>query len=144
VNFLLGEERLRTRAVRESDDRGRHTTTSRQLLLLPSGALVIDTPGMRELQLWDVGTGVIAAFDDVAQVATGCRFSDCRHEGEPGCAVAAAVAGGGLDAARVASWHKLQKELRHVAVMQDQRAQIEEKKRWRVIHKAARRHKPRR
>jgi ribosome biogenesis GTPase len=143
INTMLGEDRLRTRKVRESDDRGRHTTTNRQLLLLPSGALVIDTPGMRELQLWDVGAGVVASFDDIASIAAACRFTNCGHEKEPGCAVARAVAAGELDADRLASWRKLQKELAHVAVLQDQRAQIEEKRRWRVIHKAARKHKPR-
>jgi ribosome biogenesis GTPase len=144
INRMLGEDRLRTRGVRESDDRGRHTTTNRQLLLLPSGALVIDTPGMRELQLWDVGAGVVASFDDIASLAATCRFTNCSHEAEPGCAVARALAAGELEAARLASWRKLEKELKHVAVLQDQRAQIEEKRRWKVIHKAARKHKPRR
>jgi ribosome biogenesis GTPase len=111
--------------------------------MLPSGALVIDTPGMRELQLWDVGAGVVAAFDDITELAGRCRFTDCRHAAEPGCAVAAAVAAGGLEAGRLESWRKLQAELAHVAVMQDQRAQIEEKRRWKTIHKAARKHKPR-
>jgi ribosome biogenesis GTPase / thiamine phosphate phosphatase len=143
INRLLGEDRLRTADVRASDDRGRHTTSNRQLLQLPGGALVIDTPGMRELQLWDVGSGVVASFDDVAALAELCRFGDCGHEAEPGCAVARAVASGELDGERLASFRKLQKELKHVAVMQDQRAQIEEKRRWKVIHKAARRHKPR-
>ncbi len=143
INHMLGEERLRTRGVRESDDRGRHTTTNRQLLLLPSGALVIDTPGMRELQLWDVGAGVVASFDDIASLAASCRFTDCGHEKEPGCAVAKAVTARELEADRLASWRKLQKELKHVAVLQDQRAQIEEKRRWKVIHKAQRKHKPR-
>jgi len=143
INRLLGAERLRTHAVRESDDRGRHTTSNRQLLMLPGGALVIDTPGMRELQLWDVGSGVVAAFDDIGELATRCRFSDCQHVAEPGCVVSAAVAAGTLDAGRLESWRRLQAELKHVAVMQDQRAQIEEKRRWKTIHKAARKHKPR-
>ncbi len=142
INRLLGEERQRTKEVRASDDRGRHATTHRELLRLPNGALVIDTPGMRELQLWDVGQGTVAAFDDVAALAAACRFGDCRHEREPGCAVQGAVAEGSLDEARFASWQKLQKELHHVAVMQDQRAQIEEKRRWKVIHKAQRKGKP--
>ena len=100
VNRLLGEERLRTREVRSSDDRGRHTTSTRQLLTLPGGALVIDTPGMRELQLWDSVGGLGATFADVEELGASCRFGDCGHVSEPGCAVRAAVEEGRLPSVR--------------------------------------------
>ena len=96
VNRLVGGDRLAVGAVRESDGRGRHTTTSRQLVELPDGALLIDTPGMRELQLWSDETSVEQAFDDIAELARGCRFEDCAHGSEPGCAVMEAVANGQL------------------------------------------------
>jgi len=100
LNALLGEERQATGEVRESDGRGRHTTVTRELLALPHGAFLIDTPGLREAGVWDV-----AEFADVAALATGCRFADCAHESEPGCAVRA-----GLDPARLSAWRKLQRE----------------------------------
>jgi ribosome biogenesis GTPase len=144
VNALLGEDRLPTREVRLSDSRGRHTTTARELIALPGGGMVIDTPGMRELSLWAEGDGALSGgFDDVDELAAGCAFGDCRHEAEPRCAVRAAVEDGTLPAMRLESYHKLQRELRYQAVRQDQRAQIEQKRRWRVIHKAARDYKPR-
>ena len=96
--------------IRESDGRGRHTTTHRQLIRLPGGALIIDTPGMRELGMWDVSEGLDDAFADVEQYLGKCRFSDCRHEREPGCAVRAAIAAGELDAARWESYRKLKAE----------------------------------
>jgi ribosome biogenesis GTPase / thiamine phosphate phosphatase len=143
INRLLGEEVMATRAVREDDQRGRHTTTHRQILRLPGGALVVDTPGLRELQLWDPGEGVAATFGDVRELAAGCRFRDCTHQGEPGCAVERAVAEGRLAADRLGSYHKLQRELKHLQVQQDVRAQLEQKRRWRAVHRAARHHKPR-
>jgi ribosome biogenesis GTPase len=143
INLLLGEERLKTREVRAADDRGRHTTTARQLLVLPSGALIIDSPGMRELQLWDVGAGLEASFADVEAIAESCRFGDCRHEVEPGCAVRAAVAHARLPKERLASYHKLQKELAQLAVRHDGGLEAEQKKKWRSIHRAAKKHKPR-
>jgi ribosome biogenesis GTPase len=87
INRLLGEERLATREVRDSDHRGRHTTTHRELVPLPGGALLIDTPGMRELQLWTADAGVSEAFDDITQLAANCYFTDCQHDSEPRCAV---------------------------------------------------------
>lgn len=143
VNRLLGEERLRTREVRASDDRGRHTTSTRQLLALPGGALVIDTPGMRELQLWDSAGGLGATFADIEELGAGCRFGDCGHAREPGCAVRAAIAEGRLEPARLESYHKLQKELVALATRQDRRLEAEQRKKWRSIHKIARRHRPR-
>ncbi len=143
LNRLLGEDVQTTRAVREADQRGRHTTTSRHLFVLPSGALVIDTPGMRELQLWEGDEGLAATFDDVEALAARCRFRDCSHEREPGCAVREAVAAGTLPADRLESFHKLKRELQHLAVKQDPGAQADERRRWRTIHKAAKKHKPR-
>ena len=110
ANALLARDALRVGEVRAHDQRGRHTTTHRELFVLPSGALLIDTPGMRELQLWDVARGLDAAFEDVAEVAARCRFRDCQHGAEPGCAVREALAAGALDRERYASWSKLQGE----------------------------------
>jgi len=110
VNRLLQEERQPTHAVRESDSRGQHTTTSRQLFLLPGGAMMIDTPGLRELQLWNAAEGLTQTFADVDETATQCRFTDCQHRDEPGCAVQAAIASGSLEADRLESWRKLQRE----------------------------------
>ena len=115
INALLGEERLKTNTVREHDSRGRHTTTHRELVVLPQGGVVIDTPGMREIQLWADEEGLRKAFDDVDQFAAQCRFNDCSHSGEPGCAVDEAIESGELDSARFQSYLKLQKEIRHLA-----------------------------
>jgi ribosome biogenesis GTPase len=138
INRLLGEDRLRTREVRDSDDRGKHTTTHRELVRLPGGALLIDTPGMRELQLWSADSGVAEAFDDIAVLGQDCHFADCAHETEPRCAVKQAVAEGRLDAARLESYHKLQKELSWLAVRQDALAQQAEKKKLRAMFRAIR------
>jgi ribosome biogenesis GTPase len=140
VNRLIGEDRLATREVREWDSRGRHTTAARQLVLLPDSGVLIDTPGMRELQLWDTGEGIGGTFADIEALADGCRFRDCRHRDEPGCAVRAAVAAGDLPEARLDSYRKLQDEQDYQARLQDERAQIEQKRRWRVLTKAARKH----
>jgi len=113
LNALLGETAMAVREIREGDSRGRHTTTHRELFLLPGGAMVIDTPGMRELGMWDVSTGLGTAFADVeAVLARPCRFSDCKHESEPGCAVKAAIARGELPAERWESYRKLKREAR--------------------------------
>jgi len=138
ANALLGEARLRTHDVRESDSRGRHTTTGRQLVLVPGGGILIDTPGMRELQLWDVVEPVAGAFADVESIAEGCRFRDCRHAGEPGCAVVAAVAADMLPAARLESYRKLQGEQAHQARQQDERGRIETKRQGKIGAKALR------
>ena len=143
VNRLAGSELLATREVRDSDQRGRHTTTRRELIPLPAGGLVIDTPGMRELQLWEADDGVEDAFSEIATLAERCRFHDCAHAEEPGCAVTTAVAAGRLRAERLESYRKLQKELRHLATKLDPGAQREERNRWRSIHRLARKHKPR-
>lgn len=128
VNRLVGHELLATQEIRESDGRGRHTTTHRQLVPLPGGGLVLDTPGMRELQLWSADEGIGASFGDIEELATQCRFHDCAHDSEPGCAVQAAIADGTLDAERFESYGKLQRELEMLARRQDKRAQAEARK----------------
>jgi ribosome biogenesis GTPase / thiamine phosphate phosphatase len=138
INRLVGFDLLKTRAVRESDSRGRHTTTHRELVKLPDGGLIIDTPGMRELQLWDVGEAVKETFEDIEALAAACHFTDCRHREEPRCAVKAAVADGRLSASRLESYHKLQDELVHLATQQDERARLEEKRQSKVQNKALR------
>jgi ribosome biogenesis GTPase / thiamine phosphate phosphatase len=140
ANALLGEERQATATVRADDSRGRHTTTRRELIRLPGGALLLDTPGMRAIELWDDGSGIEAAFDDIAALASGCRFSDCRHEREPGCAVLAAVAAGDLAAERLTSHRKLTREVHAADVRADPLARTAERKRWRTIQVSVRGH----
>jgi ribosome biogenesis GTPase / thiamine phosphate phosphatase len=130
VNTLAGEELLATREIREDDGEGRHTTTHRQLVLLPDGGLVLDTPGLRELQLWESSGGISETFADVEELAARCRFTDCAHRTEPGCAVQAALEDGTLPFARWASYKKLQRELAHLERRLDKRLQSEERKRW--------------
>jgi len=137
INRLLGGDRLAVGAVRESDGRGRHTTTSRQLVELPGGALLIDTPGMRELQLWSDESSVEQAFDDIAELAGGCRFEDCAHGSEPGCAVMEAVANGQLDEDRLANYQRLLREAAFEARKHDKAGEAEVKRRWKQMHKAA-------
>ncbi len=115
LNWLAGQSLQLTQGIREDDARGRHTTTHRELFLLDNGALVMDTPGMRELQLWDAQEGWQQAFSDIEQFAESCRFRDCRHESEAGCAVLEALNSGELDAKRFANYRKTEKELAHLA-----------------------------
>ena len=110
VNALAGEEIMTVSEIREDDSKGRHTTTHRQLIRLNSGVMIIDTPGMRELGMWDVSEGLVDAFADVEQFLGKCRFSDCRHQREPGCAIKAALASGALDSRRWESYQKLKEE----------------------------------
>ena len=133
INSWLGEEVMATRETREDDDEGRHTTSHRQLLVLPGGGLVIDTPGLRELQLWDVGTAALdATFADVEELAADCRFGDCTHVHEPGCAVLVAVESGELPRERLDSWRKLQRELRAIAMRHDAVLRKEEVRKWKL------------
>jgi ribosome biogenesis GTPase len=141
VNRLLGEERQLTRAVREGDDRGRHTTTRRELLALPGGGALLDTPGLREVGL--SGGESLGSFADVEALAEACGFRDCTHTGEPRCAVKRAVEHGELPADRLDSYHKLRTEQRYASLRQDEQAQSVQRRKWRAIHRAARRHKPR-
>lgn len=139
INALLGQERLRTRAVREHDSRGRHTTTHRELVVLPQGGLLIDTPGMRELQLWESEAALEEAFEDIDAFAEGCYFRDCQHDTEPKCAVKSAVARGQLAPERLANFHRLRREVRHLEAKVDERAQAEEKRKTKLLHKNIRR-----
>jgi ribosome biogenesis GTPase / thiamine phosphate phosphatase len=135
VNTLLGASRLATASVR-ADGRGRHTTTHRELLRLESGALLIDTPGMRELQLWSDGDGLASSFADVDALAEACRFRDCAHGSEPGCAVRAAVEAGSLEAERLESYFKLRREIERHVRLTDPRAMAEANRRLRAMHRA--------
>ena len=137
VNYFLGREHLRVQEIRKHDGRGVHTTTHRELIVLPQGALVLDTPGMRELQLWDGEGGLEIAFADIETVASQCYFSDCRHQDEPRCAIREALAEGAIDAARYESYQKLKKELTYLARKQDIRSAIVEKKRWKTLSRMA-------
>lgn len=128
INRLLGEERQATGPVRESDGRGRHVTSRRELIALPGGALLIDTPGIRELQLWTEEESIGRTFGDVEEIAARCRFADCRHEREPGCAISEAIANGALDPARFESYLKQRRELRHLELKQDVRARRQSEK----------------
>ncbi len=138
LNALAGAELMATGGIREDDAKGRHTTTHRELVVLPTGALVLDTPGMRELGLWDADEGVAAAFGDIEALAAACRFRDCGHQAEPGCAVRAALDCGELDAGRWRSYGKLQRELAHLDRRDDPQAQVENRKLWIQRHKASR------
>ncbi len=138
VNRLVGHDLLRTRDVRESDSRGRHTSANRQLVMLPEGGVLIDTPGMRELQLWETSEGLADTFGDIEELAAHCRFRDCQHRAEPGCAVLNAVATGALHADRLASFHKLADEQAYQVQQQDERAAIEDKRRGKIGAKALR------
>jgi len=140
VNALLGEDRQKTAEVRGSDSRGRHTTTHRELFELPDGALLVDTPGIRALEVLGADEGVEAAFDDVADIAALCRFSDCRHDGEPGCAIREALVDGRLTEARLASHQKLERELARTERMADPRARAEVRRNWRIIQKSVKEH----
>jgi ribosome biogenesis GTPase len=135
LNRLAGHELMRTAEV-AADGTGRHTTTHRELLRLPSGGLVIDTPGLRELQLFEGDLG--AAFSDVEELAAECRFRDCAHQREPGCAVLAAVDNGVLELDRLRSWRKLQRELASIAARADKRLHAERKRRWKQHARAVR------
>jgi ribosome biogenesis GTPase / thiamine phosphate phosphatase len=137
INRLLGEEHFRTAEVR-SDGRGRHTTSHRELVALPGGGVIIDTPGLRQLQLWETDGGLDQTFVDIADLIAQCRFSDCQHRTEPGCAVNEALAAGSLPAERWASYLKLQRELAHLERKLDPRLRAEERKKWAAVSKSHR------
>ena len=138
INHLLGSDRQQTRRVHRRTRRGQHTTVHRELLLRPGGGVIIDTPGMRELQLWDSGRALEAAFDDVDALAADCRFRDCSHRSEPGCAVRAAVADGQLAAARLHHFHRLADERAALRTRQEQLDRNAEARRTRPDRAAAR------
>ena len=138
VNARLGDELMATDEVRDWDQKGRHTTTARHLIPLPGGALLLDTPGMRELQLWEGAEGVEETFADIDTLAATCRFADCRHQTEPGCSVLESVRTGALESARLDHYLKLRRELAHFARKHDKTAQVEQRQRWKSIHKGLR------
>jgi len=135
VNTLAGEELLKTQTIREDDSRGRHTTTHRELILVPEGGLILDTPGMRILSLWESDVGMEIMFGDVEELTKLCRFHDCKHQNEPGCAVREALNTGKLEMKRWESWQKLQKELVHLEAKKEGTLRIQEKKWGRNIAK---------
>ncbi|CAM5533743.1 Small ribosomal subunit biogenesis GTPase RsgA [Mycolicibacterium aubagnense] len=135
LNALAGQALMATQAIREDDARGRHTTTHRELVLLPGGGLVLDTPGMRELGLWDTGAGLSATFADIEELASRCRFRDCSHGGEPGCAIEAALQDGSLAEDRWLGYGKLQRELAYLDRRDDPVAQGEERRKWVRLNK---------
>ena len=139
INQLLGYDRQQTRPVRQHDSRGRHATVHRELLLHPHDGVIIDTPGMRELRLWDTEDALETVFDDVDALAAGCRFRDCRHRVEPGCAVQQAVADGRLSANRLAHYHKLEDERVRLEQRRDDLAQLADKQRVKSMHQLHRR-----
>ncbi|HEX8091281.1 MAG TPA: ribosome small subunit-dependent GTPase A [Blastocatellia bacterium] len=144
INRLLGKEQQKTQEVREEDSKGRHTTVHRELIVLPRGGLLIDTPGMRELRLWDSGEGLTDTFSDIETFARDCYFGDCRHENEPDCAVKAAVAEGMLDAKRLESYKNLQAEKERQRSRQDVKPQLSRKEKTKLINKTFNKTKPRR
>jgi ribosome biogenesis GTPase len=133
ANALLGREHFATDEVRLADRKGRHRTSHRELVVLPSGGLLIDTPGMRELQLWDTDEGVQESFDDIEELAAGCKFRNCQHEGEPGCAVQMAVDEGRLDPGRLVSYAKLMREAAYQKRRTNKVEQLREKQRWKKL-----------
>ena len=139
LNRLAGEDRAAVKEIREDDARGRHTTTRRQLHILPDGGMVLDTPGMRELALWDPD-GVEQSFPEIDELVTTCRFGNCRHNGQPGCAIAAALASGSLEPGRLEAWNKLEREARHQLRRVDALARAQERRKWKAIGKAVDKH----
>lgn len=134
ANALTGEEVMEVQAARDVDGKGRHTTTTRNLLALPTGGVLIDTPGLRGVGLWDAGTGVGQVFAEIEELSHGCRFHDCAHEVEPGCAVRAAVADGSLPERRLESYRKLLRENQYIVAKTDARVRAEIRKDWRRKH----------
>jgi len=137
INHLTGDDHLKVQTVREHDDRGRHTTTHRELILLPGGGLVLDTPGMRELQLWDGEESLQLVFADIEALAEKCFFSDCHHQDEPRCAVREALGAGTIETGRYESYEKLQKELKYLVRRRDKLSEITEKKKWKKLSRLA-------
>ncbi len=137
INTLLGDDSLKTLEISSYKDKGHHATTRRELILIPSGGLIVDTPGMRELQLWEGGEGIENVFDDIEELIHKCKFSDCRHEDEPGCAVREAIENGELDEKRYESYLKMKREARYFENRKDHKANLAEKAKWKKIHKQA-------
>jgi ribosome biogenesis GTPase len=141
INFLSGENLQEVKEVRHGDDRGKHTTTFRELFLLPNGAMMIDTPGMRELQLWQGSEGIQGQFNEIEVLAAQCYFSDCSHGREPECAVQLAIQNGNLETQRYESYLKLQRELRYMATKENDKLRLQEKERVKKLHSQQKNHK---
>lgn len=139
INLLAGEERQRVNVVRESDHKGKHTTTTREMIILPDGGILIDTPGMREFQPWKNEEDTAKAFDDIESIALGCRYKNCRHESEPGCAVQDAIKDGTLDPGRYNNYLRMKKEARYIEARMEGNARTVEKMRWKEISKIQKR-----
>jgi ribosome biogenesis GTPase len=133
INALEGYGRQKVGDIREDDSRGRHTTTARELIIMESGGVIIDNPGMRELQLWDATDGIAETFRDIEELSRQCKFSDCQHETEPGCAIKRAIKEGILPETRFESYQKLQRELLAVERKKNPELMAEEKKKWKKI-----------
>lgn len=144
INRLIGENIQKTAEVRESDSRGRHTTTHRELIVLKTGGLLIDTPGMREMQLWDVSDSLGETFGDIESIAAACYFSDCSHQNEPGCAVREALEHGSLEKDRFDNYVKMEKEIEYLDSRMDTKLHLKRKSREKKIHRAFRSIKPKR
>lgn len=140
INTLLGENRLVVKDIGEYKDKGQHATTRRELIMLPEGGMIIDTPGMRELQLWEGGDGLSDVFADIEALFGTCRFSDCKHESEPGCAIREAIESGKIDEDKYQNYIKMQKEVKYFERRKDNKALIEEKKKWKKIYKQGKEH----
>lgn len=140
INVLNGEETQAVIPIRDGDNKGRHTTTHREIVLLPNGGLIIDTPGLREIQLWEGQEGVAEAFPDIAQLALSCRFGNCKHQSEPGCAVRAAITAGTLDKVRFESFEKLLRESRAFESRHSVRARLDETRRSKIATRSLRKH----
>jgi ribosome biogenesis GTPase len=136
INTLLGEQRQATREVRVDDGRGRHTTVARELIQMPGDGVLIDTPGLRALGLTGSEEGISSAFPDIGSLAPSCRFRDCAHDGEPGCAVLAAVESGTLSSDRLASYHKLVREAQAIAAKTDVRLRAEQHRKGKIMGRA--------
>jgi len=143
VNALSGEEIMKVNTIREDDSKGRHTTTHRQLIILKNHAMIIDTPGMRELEMWDVSDGLDIVFDEIEALAKKCKFGDCRHEKEPGCAVKAALESGELPRERWDNYIKLKKESKFAERKENASLRLQEKARWKGISKLQKKSKRR-
>lgn len=135
INSIIGEELLKTGEIREKDGRGKHTTTSREMIFLDNGGIVIDSPGLREIQLWDVKEGISSVFEDVEKYMGKCKFRNCTHTVEPGCAIIEAIENGEISEKRYQNYLKLKKEERYIAGKTDEKIREEEKNKWKEISK---------
>ncbi|WP_432354249.1 ribosome small subunit-dependent GTPase A [Sporosarcina sp. A2] len=138
VNAICGDTTMTVQTIREEDAKGRHTTTHRELIALPTGGVLIDTPGMREFQLWNDSESIEGSFHDIDSLSDSCRFNDCSHQSEPGCAIQQALSDGSLGEDRFASYLKLQREIAYLERKTNAQAQIAERKRWKALTKSQR------